>query len=95
MLALLFAGFVPLLLAGVGALPALIAGRIESEATEAVPEQTRSEPQAVPEQIKPFVCSECGKRYAKQQGLNAHMRAHPERSNGHKQLQHAQVRREQ
>lgn len=75
-LAFAFAGFVPLGLAGVGALQALIAGRIESEATE--------QPKAAKAQQKPiFSCPHCSETFATQQAVNGHQRKH--RTNGHKE----------
>jgi len=80
LLAFAFAGFVPLMLAGIGALQALIAGRIEEKAGESKPEATvEPAPPALP-----FQCPHCERAFASQQALNAHSGRCKARSNGHK-----------
>jgi hypothetical protein len=84
LLAFAFAGFVPLMLAGVGALQALIAGRIETEATTSEPKAEPARAEPVAPVALPFQCQHCAAEFGTQAGLNAHQRAHkPERSNGH------------
>jgi hypothetical protein len=79
LLAFAFAGFVPLMLAGIGALQALIAGRIENEPTA---EQAPAETEPI-EQPVSFPCPHCSEVFPSQQAVNGHQRAH--RTNGHKQ----------
>ena len=79
LLAFAFAGFIPLLLAGIGVLQALIAGRIEEEPAES---ESKAESPAV-ELSEPFQCEVCGRAFASQAALNGHGGAHRNKTNGH------------
>jgi len=79
----LVAGFVPVGIVSVGFVQALLAGRIERERTQASTSKPRAEPKpAVP--ATPFACPQCERAFASQAGLNAHMRSHKAKANGHK-----------
>jgi len=83
-LAPLMAAFVPISLAGIGYVQALLAGRIEKErAPSELKAETKPEPQPA-ELANPFQCPHCDRSFATRQALNAHKRVHKQaKSNGH------------
>jgi len=83
-LAPIMAAFVPISLAGIGYVQALLAGRIEKERAASEPKANPEPAEPVVEPQEPFQCDQCGRTFGSQAGLNAHARAHKqERSNGH------------